>query len=218
MTSVSKQPFRPRLRGVIHYYAFFFSLLAGAALIAIAPTPTALVGTAVYAASLSALLGTSALFHRVTWSVPTRRWIGRLDHSMISVLIAGTYTPFGMTAPSGTMAASLLLPIWLAALAGITLHLLWYDAPKWLSAVAYVATGSIAAVAFPGLAELWGWAPPVLLLAGGIVYSLGALVYATQRPNPIPHVFGYHEVFHSLVVVAAAAHYVAVAIVLSPAG
>jgi len=204
------------MRGVIHFYAFFFSLLAGAALIAVAPTPRALVGVAVYAASLSALLGTSALFHRVTWSVPARRWMGRLDHSMISVLIAGTYTPFGMTAPSGTMAASLLLPIWLAALAGIALHLFWYDAPKWLSAVAYVATGWLALAAFPGLADIWGWAPPILLLAGGIVYSLGALVYATQRPNPIPHVFGYHEVFHSLVVVAATAHYCAVAIMLSP--
>lgn len=209
---------RPRLRGVIHYYAFFFSLLAGAVLITLAPTPRALVGVGVYVFSLSALLGTSALYHRVTWSPPTRRWVGRLDHSMISVLIAGTYTPFGMAAPTGTLAALLLLPIWVSAVASIALHLFWYDAPKWISAVVYVAIGWLGVLAMPGLTGQVGWAPTMLLLAGGIVYSLGALVYALQRPNPFPHIFGYHEVFHSLVVVAAIAHFAAVALALHPAG
>ena len=216
MTSIAAT--RPRLRGVIHHYAFFLSLLAGGVLIALAPTPKALVGAGVYAASLSALLGTSALYHRVTWSPPTRRLIGRLDHSAISLLIAGTYTPFGMLALSGTRAALLLLPIWIAAFAGIALHLVWYDAPKWLSALAYVAIGWLGVLAMPGLVEQLGWTPTLLLLAGGIVYSLGALVYALRRPDPVPHVFGYHEVFHSLVVVAALAHYAAVALVFSRVG
>jgi len=209
---------RPRLRGVIHHYAFFCSLLAGGCLVALAPTPRALVGAGVYAASLSALLGTSALYHRVTWSAPARRWMGRLDHSMISVLIAGTYTPFGMLALSGTRSEALLLPIWIAACAGIALHLFWYDAPKWLSALTYVAIGWLGVLAMPGLVEQLGWTPVLFLIAGGILYSGGALVYALRRPNPVPHVFGYHEVFHSLVVVAALAHYVAVAMVFSAGG
>lgn len=205
---------RPRLRGVIHHYAFFLSLLAGAFLIALAPTPRVRLGVVIYAATLSALLGTSALYHRVTWSMPTRRWMGRLDHSMISLLIAGTYTPFGLAAVSGTLAALLLLPIWLCAVAGIALHVIWYDAPKWLSAAVYVAIGWLGVVAMPALTAQLGWTPILLLLAGGIVYSLGALVYALQRPNPSPLVFGYHEVFHALVVVAALAHYAAVAMIL----
>lgn len=214
MGVVNTSSTRPRLRGVIHHYAFFVSLLGGAALLALAPTPQALVGAAIYAASLSALLGTSALYHRVTWSVSARRWMGRLDHSMISLLIAGTYTPFGMLALSGSNASLLLLPIWVGALAGIALHLFWYDAPKWLSAVTYVAIGWLGVAAMPGLAAQLGWAPPVLLLVGGVVYSLGALAYALRRPDPIPHIFGYHEVFHALVVVGALAHYVAVAMAL----
>jgi len=204
---------RPLLRGVIHQYSFFLSLLAGAALIALA-APAARVGVGIYAASLSALLGTSAIYHRVTWSVPTRRWVGRLDHSMINVLIAGTYTPFGLFAVTGTTASVLLLPVWAAAGAGIALHVFWFDAPKWLSALAYIAIGWLGAVAMPGLAEQLGWGPMWLLLAGGVLYTIGALVYALRRPDPMPHVFGYHEVFHSLVVLAATAHFAAVAMVV----
>ncbi len=209
---------RPRLRGMIHYYAFFVSLLSGTLLLLSAPTAQAQFGAGVYAASLSALLGVSALYHRVTWSAPTRRWVGRLDHSMICVLIAGTYTPFGLAALSETSSATLLSVIWFAAFAGISLHLLWFDAPKWLSAVVYVAIGWLGAVAMPEMVGRVGWTPTMLLLAGGILYSLGALVYALRRPDPVPHVFGYHEVFHSLVVVAALAHYVAVAMTLHTLG
>src|SRR4030095_4294795 len=124
--------------GVSHQIAFFVSLIAGAVLLALAPTPPAMLGAAIYSASLSALLGTSALYHRVTWSVPTRRWIGRLDHSMINVLIAGTFTPFALVVLSGKLADVLLSAMWIGAVAGIALHLFWFDAPRWLSATVSV--------------------------------------------------------------------------------
>jgi hemolysin III len=205
---------RPRLRGVVHHYAFFASLLTGGMLVALAPTSRRLWAAAIYAASLSALLGVSALYHRITWSPARRRWMGRLDHSMIHVLIAGTYTPFGMLALSDTLAAFLLRMVWGGAAAGIALHVLWLDAPKWLSACVYVAMGWVGVAAMPSLVAHSGWTPPALLLVGGLIYSLGAFVYATQRPDPVPAVFGYHEVFHVLVVVAAVAHYAAVAITI----
>jgi hemolysin III len=203
---------RPRLRGVIHHYAFFASLLTGGLLIALAPAGRRFWAALIYASSLSALLGVSALYHRITWSPVRRRWLARLDHSMIHVLIAGTYTPFGMLALSDTLAAFLLRIAWGGAAAGIVLHVLWHGAPKWLSACVYVAMGWVGIVALPSLVAQAGWTPVVLLVVGGLVYSLGALVYAMRRPDPIPTVFGYHEVFHSLVVVAATAHYAAVAL------
>lgn len=209
---------RPRLRGVLHHYAFFGSLLSGAVLVALAPGRLQVLVAAVYAFSLSALLGVSALYHRVTWSPAARRRMGRLDHSMINILIAGTYTPFGVLAISGTFAALLLVVMWGGALANILLHILWFDAPKWLSAVSYVVLGWVGVAAMPELFVHAGWAPTALLLAGGLLYSTGAVVYALRRPDPIPAVFGYHEVFHALVVVAAVAHYAAVALTVLPLG
>ena len=205
---------RPRLRGVLHHYAFLVSLVSGAVLVLGAPSRRAVVVAAVYGVSLSALLGVSALYHRVTWSEGTRRWMARLDHSMISVLIAGSYTPFGVLVLSGSFALVLLILMWAGALANILLHVLWIDAPKWLSAACYVALGWIGVVALPDLKAHAGWGPAALLMAGGIIYSLGALVYALRRPDPVPAVFGYHEVFHALVVVAAGVHYAAIASVL----
>jgi hemolysin III len=207
---------RPLFRGVLHHVAFFVSLVAGAVLLALAPTPRATLGAAIYAASLSALLGTSALYHRITWSVPTRRWMGRLDHSMINVLIAGTFTPFGLVVLSGNLATILLPVIWAGAVAGIMLHLLWFDAPKWLSATLYVVLGWVGIVAAPQVIEHSGWTVAALLLAGGLLYSLGALVYATRRPDPAPAAFGYHEVFHALVVAGAILHFSAVALAILP--
>ena len=207
---------KPRWRGVLHHYAFLASLVSGTALVLGAPNRQAVVVAAVYGGSLSALLGVSALFHRVTWSQEARRWMARLDHSMIGVLIAGTYTPFGAVALSGTIAAVLLAVMWCGALGNILLHVLWLDAPKWLSAAAYVVLGWVGAVAMPDLVVHAGWTPTLLLLAGGLVYSAGAIVYARRRPDPVPAVFGYHELFHALVVVAAIAHYAAVTLTILP--
>jgi hemolysin III len=217
LTIDPRLPTRPLFRGVLHQFAFFASLISGGVLLALAPTSHALLGAAVYAASLSALLGTSALYHRVIWSAPTRRWMGRLDHSMINVLIAGTFTPFAMVAVSGELGEVLLAVVWAGALAGIALHLFWFDAPKWLSAIIYVLLGWVGVVALPELVENSGWVVVALLVAGGVFYSAGAVVYATRRPDPAPLSFGYHEVFHALVVVAAMSHYGAVALAILPA-
>jgi hemolysin III len=205
---------RPRLRGVLHHYAFLVSLAAGTLLAISAPTGHAFAAALVYATSLSALLGVSALFHRVTWSVASRRWMARLDHSMIAVLIAGTFTPFAMVAVDDPLAVRLLAVIWAGAAAGIVLHLFWIDMPKWISAVLYVLLGWVGIVAAPQVVAHAGWTVFGLLLGGGLIYSAGAIVYAVRRPDPLPAVFGYHEVFHALVVVAAATHYAAVAITI----
>jgi hemolysin III len=205
---------RPRMRGVLHHYAFLVSLATGAALVALAPRGHALAAAIVYGVSLSALLGVSALFHRVTWSVPARRWMARLDHSMIAVLIAGTFTPFATVALDEPLAARLLAIIWLGAAAGIILHVAWIDMPKWVSAALYVLLGWVGIAAAPQVVAHAGWTAFALLLAGGLLYSAGAVVYALRRPNPMPAVFGYHEVFHALVVAAAATHYAAVVITI----
>ncbi len=208
---------RPRLRGVVHQYAFFASLVAGPCLMLLAPSERALVPVTLYAASLSALFGVSALYHRVTWSVAARRWMGRLDHAMINLLIAGSFAPVGMLVLSGRFAVILTALVWGGALAGIGLHVLWLDAPKWLTATVYVVLGWTGTMAVPELGAHLGWTATGLFVLGGLLYSLGAAVYALRRPDPIPAVFGYHEVFHALVVVAAATHYAVVALYVLPA-
>jgi hemolysin III len=207
---------RPRWRGVLHQYAFFGSLVAAAVLVLAAPTRRAVVAATVYGVSLTALFGVSALNHRVTWSAGARRWMGRLDHAMINLLIAGTFTPVGLLVLSGTLAGVLLAVVWSGAAAGIALHLFWIDAPKWLSAILYVVLGWSGSAAMPQLVTHAGWGVTALLALGGVLYSAGAAVYALRRPDPAPTVFGYHEVFHALVVAAAITHYVVVALCLLP--
>jgi hemolysin III len=207
---------KPRLRGLLHQYAFFASLPGLPVLLVVARTGRAAFAATIYGLSLVALFGVSALFHRVTWSIPARRWMGRLDHAMINLLIAGTFTPFGLLVLSGPLATVSLSLVWGGALAGMLLHLLWIDAPKWLSATLYVTLGWSCTAALPGLVSHVGWGATALMGLGGALYSAGAAVYAFRRPDPAPGVFGYHELFHALVVAAAVTHYAVVALYVLP--
>jgi hemolysin III len=209
---------KPRLRGVSHECAFFVSLVLGAGLVIAAKTPKATLAVGIYAVSLSALLGTSALYHRVEWKRPqVRLWMRRLDHSMIFFLIAGTYTPFALLVLDGPLADAVLVIVWAGAIAGAIVEMIWIDHPKWVAALIYMSLGWVAVIAFPGLWEQMGVAGTLLVAAGGILYTAGAVVYAIQRPDPVPQVFGYHEVFHALVIAAAAAHFSAIAFFALPA-
>jgi hemolysin III len=209
---------KPRLRGVSHQYAFFVFLVLGVVLVIAAPDGRATLAAAIYAASVAGLLGTSAVYHRVNWSRPSARaWMRRLDHSMIFVLIAGTYTPFSLLVLDGTLATAILIVVWAGALGGIVLNLVWITAPRWLIASVYIALGWVAVAAMPQLADRLGAGGVALLMGGGLMYTLGAVIYATKRPNPSPAVFGYHEIFHALVIAAAAAHFATVAFYALPA-
>ena len=211
-------PLKPRLRGVFHQYAFFVSIPCGAGLILAATSGRARLAAAIYAVALSALLGTSALYHRITWRPNARRWMRRLDHSMIFVLIAGTYTPVALLALQGSLATTILIVLWAGALGGMIFKLAWIDAPKWLLAAIYVVLGLVSAAVFGQLPGAIGWLGVAGLAAGGVLYTAGAIVYASGRPNPAPAVFGYHEIFHVLVIVAAALHYAVIAFAVLPRG
>ncbi len=204
------EPVRPRLRGVLHQWAFAAFGGGCLALVITADTGRARVAALIYALSVVGLFGTSALYHRRTWSDRGRRNMKRLDHSMIFVLIAGTYTPFAMLVLEGRAAATILIIVWGGALLGIASKLIFLGAPKWVSAPPYLALGWVAVAFLPQLEDRAGLATVVLLAVGGGLYSLGAIVYATGRPNPFPNVFGYHEVFHVLTIVAATLHFIAV--------
>jgi hemolysin III len=208
---------KPRLRGVSHQWAFYVSLVLGAALVAAAPGGQPRLAAAVYALSVAALFGTSALYHRITWaSQAARRWMRRLDHSMIFFLIAGTYTPFALLVLHGDLATVILVVVWAGALAGVLMKLVWIDAPKALVAILYLALGWVAVAAFPTMIGELGITGSALVGVGGLLYTAGALVYAFQRPNPAPTVFGYHEVFHALVILAAALQYAVIAFYVIP--
>lgn len=211
-------PAKPRLRGVSHQYAFFVSLACGVALVAAASGGQTRLVAAVYAAAVSALLGTSALYHRVTWRADVRRWMRRLDHSMIFVLIAGTYTPVAVVALKGPLAKAVLIAVWAGAGAGTAFKLLWIDAPKWLFAAVYLALGWTSVAVFGELPAAIGWLGMLGMAAGGLLYTAGAVIYASERPDPWPRVFGYHEIFHALVIAAAALHYAVIAFAVMPRG
>jgi hemolysin III len=211
-TATAEPSLKPRLRGVLHQWAFAGSLVAGAALVLEAGSARARVAMLIYALSVAGLFGTSALYHRIDWpTLRARRWMRRLDHTMIFVLIAGSYTPFALLILPGTLGAVILVAVWSAALAGAVFKLLWIDAPGWLIAACYVAVGWIAVVAMPELASRLGVVAVGALVLGGVLYSAGAVVYARKRPDPLPAVFGYHELFHLLVLIAAATQYAVVA-------
>ena len=207
---------RPRLRGVFHQYAFFVAVLAGAVLVLVADAGRERLAMLIYAIALAAMFGVSALYHRVTWrSASVRKWMRRLDHSTILLLIAGTYTPFALLAFDGALGTAVLIAVWSGAAAGLVLNLLWIDAPTWVTAAVYITLGWVGAVAVPELVG-FGIAPAVLVFVGGALYTVGAVTYALKRPNPIPAVFGYHEIFHLLVIGAAITHFVAIAAFVLP--
>jgi hemolysin III len=207
---------KPRLRGVIHQGAFYVSLVVGVALVAFTESTKAAVAAAVFAISVSAMLGVSALYHRHEWTVEARRWLRKLDHSMIFLLIAGTYTPFALLVLNGTFADVVLLVVWAGALGGCIMELLRNDGSKWVMAIVCLTLGWVAVIALPGIAKGIGLSGTILLAAGGIAYTAGALIYATQKPDPAPAVFGYHEVFHTLVVFAVILQYAVVAFYVLP--
>jgi hemolysin III len=203
---------KPRLRGVSHQWAFLVSLFAGAALIVLAPTGEARVAVAIYAVSVAVLFGTSAVYHRVNWrTAAARRRMRRADHCAIFLLIAGTYTPVALLALRGWLSTAILIAVWAGAAGGVVLKLAWIDAPKPVIAAIYMALGWVAVGALPQMAQRLGWPALALVIGGGALYSIGAIIYARQRPNPWPGVFGYHEVFHALVIGAAGLHYAVVA-------
>jgi hemolysin III len=202
---------KPRLRGVFHEVAFFVSLVSGVALVVAAPTTTSALIMAVYAVSISLLFGVSALFHRHTWGPVGRRRMRRADHSTIFIAIAGSYTAVAGIALTGWARVAVLCIVWGGAGVGIVLRQVWLDAPKWVIALPYVVVGWAALAVLPQLFRALGGVGFTLLLIGGLAYSAGAVVYARKRPNPVPGVFGYHEVFHACTIVGAVLHYVVIA-------
>jgi hemolysin III len=201
---------KPALRGVSHELAAYAAAIAGGALLVAAP-PAARLPTGVYVATLLALFGVSALYHRVTWDPARRALMKRLDHSTIFLFIAGSYTPLGLLAIGGPTGTAMVSWAWAGAAAGLVQAVFVPRAPKAVTAALYVALGWIVVAYLPAVAGRIDPLGLALLVAGGVLYSVGAAVYARRRPDPVPHVFGYHEVFHALVVVACACHFVAIA-------
>jgi hemolysin III len=208
---------KPRLRGVLHEFAFPISLIAGAYAILHAPAGGARTSTAIYAATLSACLGVSALYHRGHWSVSVRRWLRRLDHATIFMLVAGTFTPIAVIALTGWLSVATLAVVWGGAILGSLLNLFWIDAPVVLEVGPYIAIGGFGIVIMPRLLSNIGPVGVGLLALGGAVYIAGAVIYARQRPNPWPRTFGFHEIFHSLVIAAAVLQWVVITHWVTPA-
>ncbi len=203
---------RPRLRGVIHQAAFAVAIVVGALLIAYADEDARTrAAAAIFAASVAAMFGASALYHRVTWSPRVRPWMRRLDHAGIYLLIAGSYTPVGLISLHGALQRVVLAIVWTGAAAAILLKFAWVGAPKWLAAVIGIALGWVGVAAMPQVFHSAGATAVTLLAVGGLAYTAGAIVYAVRRPDPVPLIFGYHEVFHALTIVAVACQYVAIA-------
>jgi hemolysin III len=203
---------RPRLRGWLHLFAFFGAVVAGAVLIPLGSVLGARAGfsVAVYCVTICGLFGISALYHRRRWSPRGWKVMKRLDHSMIFLFIAGTYTPFSLLAVDQPTGYWVLSGVWAGALAGVFLKLTWPTAPRWVGVPLYIGLGWVAVFILTDILHIAGVASLVLLAIGGVLYTLGGVTYAVKKPNPVPGVFGYHEVFHALTVVAAICHYIAV--------
>lgn len=205
---------KPKLRGWLHLGTAPLALAAGIVLVALSPTPPAVLAAAVYALSSVLLFSTSAVYHVGRWSPRAQRVLRRMDHSNIYLIIAGTYTPFIVLVLDGTLRTAMLALVWGGAIAGVAFKLLWLNAPRWLSTALYLAIGWVAVLFIP---ELVGGTHPaawILVLVGGVLYSVGAVVYGLKWPDPAPRWFGFHEIFHSLTIAAFVCHYIAVSFVV----
>ena len=207
---------KPRLRGVFHQWAFFLAIPLGIVLVLETETTRGRIAAAVFALSVVTMFGASALYHIPDWAPTRRAWLRRLDHAGIYCLIAGTYTPVGLLVLHGSWQTVVLAIVWSGSALAIFIRLFWITAPKWVSAVVGISLGWVGVVALPEIVSGAGWTCMLLILAGGIAYSVGAVVYALRRPDPSPAVFGYHEVFHLLIVVAVALQYSAIAFYVVP--
>lgn len=205
--------FRPRLRGWLHLYAFAVAIVCGAVLCAVAATRPGwapLLGVGVYSVTICGLFGVSALYHRRVWGPRGYAAMKRLDHSMIFVFIAGTYTPLCLLLLAPARGELLLSIVWTGAVCGVALKLVWPGGPKWFSVPLYIGLGWVAVVALPEFLHRGGVATMVLLGAGGLLYSVGAVFYASRWPNPWPRTFGHHEFFHACTLAAAVCHHIAI--------
>lgn len=201
---------KPLLRGHFHQAAFFIALGAGSVLVATAQGTRARLVSLVYALCLSGLFACSSLYHRINWSTQARMWWRRLDHSAIFLLIAGTGTPICLLGIKGADGLQLLWIFWGFAIAGIFKELFWIKAPKWISAIFYVIMGWAGVFYIKEMSAALGPMNMALMVTGGIVYTIGAVIYALKKPDPFPKIFGYHEIFHVLVVIASLLHFIVV--------
>jgi hemolysin III len=201
---------KPRMRGWLHAGVFPLALAGGIILIAVSRSGAAVAACAVYAMSACLLFGTSAVYHRGTWGRRGEAVLRRLDHANIFLIIAGTYTPLAVLLLPEEQQRVLLTVVWAGALAGIAFRVLWIGAPRWLYTPCYIALGWVAVFNLPDFAYAGGSAVVVLVIAGGLLYTAGAVVYGLKRPDPSPAWFGFHEVFHALTIAAFAAHYTAI--------
>jgi hemolysin III len=206
------------LRGVLHQFAFSVSLVVGTLLIVGVEGARQHVAASVFAGSVAACFGASALYHRVTWTPRLRPWLRRIDHAGVYLLIAGTYTPVCLVVLDGAWRLAVLTTVCVCAAAAIVFKFAWIDAPKWVAVAIGLALGWGSLVVLPQLISRLNPAAVVLLAVGGLAYTLGAIIYARRRPDPLPAVFGYHELFHALTIVAVACQYVAIAFFVVHAG
>jgi hemolysin III len=206
---------KPRLRGWLHAGAVPVVAAAGLLLVAVSRGTDEVVAAAVYAATTVLLFTVSAVYHRGRWGPRGLAVLKRLDHANIFLIIAGTYTPFAVLLLEGGNRVALLAVVWTGALVGVGFRVSWVGAPRWLYVPAYVALGWVAVVFLPQIADAGGVAVLVLVAVGGLLYTAGAIVYGTRRPDPYPSWFGYHEVFHTLTLLGYACQYAAVALVVT---
>lgn len=210
MADALPSPVKPRLRGVSHQFACAVAALLGFALMASVPAGEVRRAVLIYTLSLATLFGVSAAYHRPTWQPRARQWMRRLDHAAIFVLIAGTYTPICLLGLPPRVGEPLLAQVWIGALLGVLKSVFWAGSPRWVTAALYLVVGWTVVPHARDVGAALSTTELGLLFGGGAVYSLGALAYALRRPNPLPGVFGYHEVFHALTLAACAMHFILV--------